>query len=140
MTRPRTVSWGTAVLAVLAAGCGLSPLLRGYYQLSAWGPVALVLLALLLGLVISRPEAPRGPAAFALAGLALLCAWSYLSIGWSESPGGALSESGRWLLYVATFGVFVLLLRTRVDATVLLGVAAGGVVVVAVYVALGGAE
>jgi hypothetical protein len=86
--------------------------------------------------MFSRPEAPRGPAAFALAGLALLCAWSFLSIGWSESPGGALSEAGRWLLYVAAFGVFLLLLRTRFDAGVLLAVAAGGVLVVGLYVVI----
>src|SRR5438034_10513138 len=94
--RPRTLRWDAALLAVLAAGCGLSPLFRGYYQLSAWGPAALVLLAVLLAVMVSRPEAPRGPAAFALAGLALLCAWSYLSIGWSESPDGALSQANRW--------------------------------------------
>jgi O-antigen ligase len=112
----------------------LSPLFRGYYPLSAWGPVTLVFLAILLALVFSRPEAPRGPAAFALVGLALLCAWSYLSIGWSESPDGALSEAGRWLLYTAAFAVFLLLLRTRFDASVLLAVAASGVLVVGLYV------
>jgi hypothetical protein len=134
VSRRRTLRWDTVLLAVLAAGCGLSPLFRGYYHLSAWGPPALVLLALLLALMLSRPEAPRGPAAFALVGLALLCAWSYLSIGWSESPGGALTEAGRWLLYTAAFAVFLLLLRTRFDASVLLAVAAGGVLVVGLSV------
>ena len=53
----RTVE--AAVIVFIAVSCGLSPALYGFYDASVWGPIALVLLAALLGLLIARPAAPR---------------------------------------------------------------------------------
>src|SRR5436190_11583181 len=114
------MTWDTVLVGVLGLACGLSPLFRAYFDLSVWGPIAIGLLAVLLALIIARPVIPRGAAALVLAALAFLCAWSYLSIGWAESADSALEEANQWLLYAATFGVFLLLLSTRRTATVLI--------------------
>ena len=47
------------VIAFIAISCGLSPFLYGFYDVSVWGPIALGMLAALLGLLIARPAAPR---------------------------------------------------------------------------------
>jgi O-antigen ligase len=122
------------LIGVLGLGCGLSPLFRGYYDLSVWGPIALGVLAVLFALVVARPVIPRARAAVVLAALAFLCAWSYLSIGWSGSADSALNDANRWLLYTAAFAVFVLLLSARRNATVLIALTACGVLFVALYI------
>jgi len=100
-----------AAIVFITLACGLSPALYGFYDLSIWGPIALFLLAGLLGLVIARPAALRPTALFAVAGLVFVWAWSLLSSGWSESADQALTESNRWMLYAALLAILVLLLR-----------------------------
>ena len=57
----RTYPLEVALVLVVAAACGLSPLLYGFYDLSTWGPIALGLLAVLLGLVIAGRPSPGRP-------------------------------------------------------------------------------
>ena len=95
----------------ITVACGLSPALYGFYRLGVWGPIALFLLAGLLGLLIARPAAPRRTALVAVGGLAFLWLWSLLSAGWSESADQAMTDANRWMLYATLFAILVLLLR-----------------------------
>ena len=45
---PTPVRWG--LLAVLGLGAGFSPAFFGYFDMSVWGPLALGLIALAIGL------------------------------------------------------------------------------------------
>ena len=100
------------MIAFIAVSCGLSPFLYGFYDVSVWGPIALGMLAALLGLLIARPAAPRREAlvaAGALGGDSGSGHWSRPR--WAESADQAMTEANRWLLYAALFGVLVLLLQ-----------------------------
>ncbi len=99
------------LIASIALACGLSPVLSGFYNLSVWGPIALLLLAVLFALVIARPAVPRRGGLLAIASLVALWAWSLLSTGWAESADQALVEANRWMLYAALLAILLLLLR-----------------------------
>src|SRR5204863_4841940 len=99
------------LLVALVAGCGLSPWLYGFYDLSVWGPIELGLLAVLLGLVAARPVRVRPAAAIALASLVVLWGWSLISSGWAEAGASAVTDGSRWMLYAALFAIYVVLLR-----------------------------
>lgn len=125
---------GAIVLAaVLVAGCGLAPAFGGLYRLSLWGPIALVLLALLLALVVARPATLRPSAMAALLGLAALWLWTLLSISWAESADRAALEASRWLLYLAFFAILVLLIRSDRVTRLVLGLAGPVVALFAAY-------
>ncbi|HXR30678.1 MAG TPA: O-antigen ligase family protein [Solirubrobacterales bacterium] len=128
---PVPVRWG--MLALLGFGCGLSPAFFGYFDLSAWGPLALILIALAIGLVLTRPALPKGLAGLALAALFLFAIWLLLSMGWAESADRALTEGDRWLLYGVLLLVLLLLLEERRDGEVFVASAAVGVLGVAAY-------
>ena len=133
-----------AVIIFIPTVCGLSPALFGFYQLSVWGPIALFVLAALLGLVIARPALPQPAALVAVSGLVFLWLWSLLSIGWAESADQALVEANRWLLYAALFGVLVLVLRDDRLGVLLVGTTTAAVVAFGLFLCvrllLGGAE
>jgi UDP-GlcNAc:undecaprenyl-phosphate GlcNAc-1-phosphate transferase len=139
----RTYPLEVVLVVITAASCGLSPFLYGFYSLGTWGPIALGLLALLLGLTIARPAVPRRAALVALAGLAGLALWALVSGGWAGSPGNALVEANRWILYATLFAILLLLLRDDRLGRLLLGVATAFVLALGAYVLirmLGGAE
>jgi UDP-GlcNAc:undecaprenyl-phosphate/decaprenyl-phosphate GlcNAc-1-phosphate transferase len=117
------------VIAFIAVSCGLSPFLYGFYEVGVWGPIALGMLAALLGLLVARPAAPRPGALVAAGALALFWLWALLSPGWAESADQALTDANRLLLYAALFGVLVLLLRDDRLGTIV--VAAGAATIVA---------
>jgi hypothetical protein len=125
------VRWG--LLALLGLGCGLSPAFFGYFDMSLWGPLALLLIALAIGLVLARPALPRGLAAFAVLALLLFAIWSLLSMGWAESADRALTEGDRWLLYGVFFLNLLLLLERRRDGEVFVASATVGVLTIAAY-------
>lgn len=125
------VRWG--MLAFLGCGCGLSPAFFGYFDLPVWGPLALLLIALAIGLILARPALPRGLAGLALAALLLFAVWSLLSIGWAESADRALTEGDRWLLYGVFLLVVLLLLENRRDGEVFVASAALAVLGIAAY-------
>ena len=125
------VRWG--MLATLGLGCGLSPAFFGYFDLSVWGPLSLVLIAVAIGLVVSRPALPTGLAGLAVAALLLFAAWSLLSMVWAESADRALSEGDRWLFYGVFLLVVLLLLEQRRDGEVFVAAACAGVLGIAAY-------
>jgi len=122
-----------ALLAVIGLGLGLSPLAYGFYDLSIWGPIALMLLAVLLGLVIARPATLRPSAIAAVVGLGALWGWALLSTTWAESGERALSEANRWMLYAALLGVLLSLLRTDRLGKLLLATTTAAVLGVGVW-------
>jgi UDP-GlcNAc:undecaprenyl-phosphate GlcNAc-1-phosphate transferase len=107
----RTYPLEVALVLIAATAFGLSPFFYGFYGLETWGPIALGLLAVLLGLVVARPAVPRPAALAALAALAGLAVWALVSRGWAGSPGNALTEASRWMLYATLFAILLLLLR-----------------------------
>lgn len=128
---PRAVRW--AVLALLGLGCGLSPAFFGYFDMSLWGPLALLLIALAISLVLARPALPRGLAAVAVVALLLFAVWSLLSMGWAESADRALTEGDRWLLYGVFLLDLLLVLEQRRDGEIFVAAAAVGVLGIAGY-------
>jgi UDP-GlcNAc:undecaprenyl-phosphate GlcNAc-1-phosphate transferase len=136
--RPGRPAWLVEgiLIAFITVACGLSPFLYGFYDISVWGPIALLMLAGLLGLLIARPAVPRRTALAALAALAGLWLWSLLSTTWAESADQAMTEANRWLLYAALFAVVVLLLRDDRLSRVVIGAATGAIVALGLYLAL----
>src|SRR5680860_935973 len=121
-------AWATWFVAATAAVVLL--------ETAMWAPIALFLLAGLLGLVVARPAALRPAALAAVGGLTFLWLWSLLSAGWSESADQALTESNRWMLYATLLAILVLLLRDDRLGKLLLGSATAAVVVFAGYLAV----
>lgn len=122
-----------ALLLLVGLGLGLSPLAYGFYDLAIWGPIALMLLAVLFGLVIARPATLRPSAVAAVAGLVALWGWALLSTAWAESAARALTEANRWMLYAALLAVLLFLLRTDRLGKVLLATTTAAVLGVGVW-------
>jgi UDP-N-acetylmuramyl pentapeptide phosphotransferase/UDP-N-acetylglucosamine-1-phosphate transferase len=132
----RTYPLEVALVLIVAAACGLSPFFYGFYDLGTWGPIALGLLAVLLGLVIARPAVPRPAALVALASLAGLAIWALVSKSWAGSPGNALTEANRWMLYATLFGILLLLIRDDRLGKLLLAATTGLVIALGLYVVI----
>jgi O-Antigen ligase len=122
-----------ALVAVLALGCGLSPLFHGYYALSTWGVIAFVILGVAWGLLMAGQSPPGRLAVIALAGLVALAAVALLSITWAESIDNALTGAGRWVLYASAFGIFAVAVRGAGVARLGMAAATGGILIVAGY-------
>lgn len=116
------------MLIGLALILGLSPFLRGYYDLAQWGPAGLVLLAAVLAAAVAGPRIPA-ISWIAVGSLVALSLWSLLSGTWGESWEGALLASSRWLLYAAGLMVVLVLLRSRGAAEALVWALAAGLAV-----------
>jgi O-antigen ligase/polysaccharide polymerase Wzy-like membrane protein len=134
----------TAVHAVrsirtLAVGAGAASSIAilgfadgGYYP-TAWGWGALVALWFSATyLVIGNVTRPAPLALTVLGGLALLSAWTWLSLFWSDDVDQTVLEGQRTLLYVAVAGALVLVIR-REDVEPLLGGALIGIFLPAGY-------
>jgi hypothetical protein len=119
--------WLPAVFAaIVGAACGVSPLLEGFYPLSTWGVIALVMLAIVAGLALAGERGPTGLAAVAVGGLVGLAVVSLLSLTWAESVDQGLTAAGRWALYAGAFGVLLAVIRVPGAARLgLLAVVAG---------------
>jgi O-Antigen ligase len=109
-----------AMLVVIGLGCGASPAFFGYFNMTVWGPLALLLIASAIGLLLARPAMPRGIAAVAMLGLLFFAGWSLLSMGWAESADRALTEGDRWILYGVFLLLAILLIGDRRDGEVFL--------------------
>jgi O-antigen ligase len=120
------------LIAAFGIGAGLSGVFDGYFDVTVWGPIALAVLALLLGLTLGKPAVPRGPAAAALAGLLAFALWALLSTLWGESASRSLTEGSRWLLYTAVLLLLLLLVRGRRQGLLLIGSMAGAIVASAI--------
>src|SRR5207248_2948486 len=134
----RAAPFDLALLGFVGVGAGLSAFAGGLYNLSAWGPATLVAAGILLALVAARPhELPGRLALGALAPLAALWVWALLSTRWGESVEGAMTEAGRWLLYVLLFAAFTWLVRSRRAGEVVLAAFTLGVLALAAYTVIG---
>lgn len=109
-----------AMLVVIGLGCGASPAFFGYFSMTVWGPIALALIAVAIGLLLTRPALPKGISGIAVLGLLLFAGWSLLSMGWGESADHALTEGDRWILYGVFLLVLVLLVGDRRDGEIFL--------------------
>jgi hypothetical protein len=91
---------------------------EGAFAISRWGPLALLVLAVLLGaLIAARGKLARAPSAAVIvlvASIWLLAGWSLLSMVWAQSSGDAFVAGDRMILYAAiTTLPFVLPLSFR---------------------------
>ena len=121
------------LLAVAGLASGASPLFFGYFDPSVWGPIAIGLIALAVGLLIAKPAIPSGLRILAVIGLFLFAAWCLISMGWAESGDRALTEGDRWLLYGTFLFLLVLLISKRADAELFVAALVVGVLIVAAY-------
>jgi O-antigen ligase len=134
---------GQAVLAVallaLAAPAALAFAKGGYFEGAR--DVALAGAGVLLGLgalvVPGRVLPASAPARVALAGLALLTAWTAWSERWAPLADPAWATAERDVLYLAALAAAVLLLRRRPVARAAEPLLAGGALVVVAYGLLG---
>jgi UDP-GlcNAc:undecaprenyl-phosphate GlcNAc-1-phosphate transferase len=129
--RPRLVE--ALVVLFIGVSCGLSPFLYGFYDIGTWGPIALLTLAILLGLVLSRERLPTRSGLVALGALAVLWLWSLLSSSWAESADQAMEGANRWLLYAALFGILLLLVETTALGRLVLAVTGLATAILALY-------
>jgi hypothetical protein len=134
-TPARSTIWGDRIaaagLATLGAALGASQLLQGVYNETAWAPIALGALGLVVALAVAGPRLP--PMAL-LAPVLGLWLWSLASAGWGDSTDDAHIAADRWLLYAAAIVVLAWALgRDRRRAIVLLTSAAAGVLLVAAW-------
>jgi hypothetical protein len=137
--RPRA-SAPAAVVALLAlvAPTALAFADGGYFEGAR--DVALIGAGVLLAvaaIVAPCPLPPKGPARLAMAALALLTAWTALSVRWAPLRDGAWATAERDALYLAALTAFTLLLRERVTARLAEPVLALGTLVVIGYGLLG---
>ncbi len=110
-----------AVGAGAASSIAIFGFASGGYYPTAWGWGALVALWLAATyLVIGTATRPAPLALTMLGGLALLAAWTWLSLLWSDDVDQTVLEGQRTLLYVAVAAALVLVVR-RVDVEALLG-------------------
>src|SRR4051794_21436427 len=90
--RGRDVPWvPLVVVGVIGFASGLSPLFHGFYPFSTWGVFALVMLALVGGLVLGgQSRLGRLPAAAVIA-LVALAGIALVSVSWADSADDALT-------------------------------------------------
>lgn len=125
---------GSACLALLGLGAGLSSFFFTYYDASVWVPIGLGLTLVCAVGVVARPTRPDGPAALALGGLLGLGVWSLGSTSWAESVENAVVSGNRWLVYGVLLLLMLVLLRSERRSALLLGAAGLGVTAVAISV------
>ncbi|MFL5861769.1 MAG: O-antigen ligase family protein [Solirubrobacteraceae bacterium] len=118
-------------LFALGALLGLSQLVGGVYDETAWEPIALGALALVLALAVAQPRRPALALLLPVTGLWL---WSLISSGWSASTDNSIASADRWLLYAATLTVLWWALnRDRRRAMALMTGAGAGVLGVGIW-------
>jgi O-Antigen ligase len=119
--------------AAAAAGVVVLAFASGGYFPSEWGLVLLAFALVLFGAAVSGERVALGRLdAIFLAALAALACWQLLSTAWSPGPDGPVLEAERTLVYFAGAAALVVTLRRELVSPLLIGVAAGIVVVVAV--------
>jgi O-Antigen ligase len=102
---------GNLFAPLIGVALGASAAASGMFETALWRPVALGVFALALALVIAARVPPNALAMAAVAGLAAVAAWAWLSIGWAESTTRAQTMAARWTLHAALLAVLVVALR-----------------------------
>jgi hypothetical protein len=119
---------GPAAIAFFAGGYFDGP--RAWAGVAAWLLVAVV--AVMYPRAIPRWDAAR-PARLALAALALLAAWTLLSITWAPVAGTAYHDGQRVVLYLGVLLAAAALLRTRAAQRAVEPALAAGTLIVIGY-------
>jgi hypothetical protein len=123
-----------ALVAPTALAFGSGGFFEGARDVALIGAGVLLILT---ALVVERPLPPPGPARLALGGLALLTAWTALSVTWAPLRDRAWSTAERDVLYLAALAAVTVLLRERASARLAEPVLALGALVVIGYGLLG---
>ncbi len=133
--RSQRVADASVVLAPLGLALGLTAGWESFYDVTLWGPLAIVAAVVLIAAVVLRPE-PLPPAGRALVvGLGAFAAWSLASGWWAESGASAAVEGQRWALYAMVVGLVLVLARSERERTVVLvGMSVGGLLAAGVLV------
>ncbi|MBA3402039.1 MAG: hypothetical protein H0U05_08635, partial [Actinobacteria bacterium] len=114
------------VAALVVTGLGIAD---GGYFATAWGPVTLVFLAASAAALVVQPRPRIGLRALAMpALLALLALWTLASSAWG-SPGEAVPEAERTLVYVSAALALALVVRRGATIGLLIGLWAGATAV-----------
>jgi O-antigen ligase len=122
-----------ALTAALVAGpFALAFFSGGYFdEPRLYAGLAACALLVAAALVSRRPLPGSAPGRLALAGLALLTAWTAASIAWAPLSSPAVADADRLLLYLAGFAAALAALDTRAAIRVLEpGIALGALAIV----------
>ena len=134
-----SAAYRAAVIArlVTAAAAGLVPGLlvfrSGGYFPSEWGlELGFFALVALLTLIVANGVALSRRDVLVVASLLAFCAWSLVSVAWSDGPDQPVQAAERSLIYVAALAA-LLLTVSRERVPWLLGGLLGGITVVCLY-------
>ncbi len=109
-----------AVTCLLGGPAAIAFFSGGYFtQPRLWAAVMACVLVVVAAVFAPHPLPREAPARAALAGLALLCAWSAISLLWAPLDGPALEDVERTFLYLAVLIAATALLRGRREARAL---------------------
>jgi O-Antigen ligase len=101
------------VLLLVAATLACSPLAFGYYGFTAWAPLGIGAVVLLVMLAFGPAPRFTGYGRTAAAGLGLLLALSFASILWAESRDSAWTSANQIAVYAVIFAIGLLAIRGR---------------------------
>ncbi len=118
-----------ACLLILGAGAGSSPFWGGYYDPRVWVPIGLALAVVAAALTLVRRRGLGLPASLTLAGLGGLGVWALASSLWAYGSDAATAEANLLLAYTAFVVVALSVVERRSHASVLLGAAGAGILV-----------
>jgi O-Antigen ligase len=127
---------------IVIVGWALLANFDGGYFPDAWYPSAIIAVCLLVATAIGtgRLIPDSRPARVALAALAGLVVWSFVSMAWSGSPGTGWASSNQLLLYLAVAWVMALLPWTPNAVRIALAGWVVAIVVVCIVSLVGAAE
>jgi hypothetical protein len=125
-----------AIIAAYAAAFSLSGFAHGLYQLSVWGPAAIIAACLLIAVAMTANFGGDRTAWVAVGGLAAVVAWSAISIGWSEAIDRGWEDTNRLAFYLAAFATAVAAIRSLRSARVALAGLGIGTAAIGLYLLL----
>ncbi|HEV7493353.1 O-antigen ligase family protein [Baekduia sp.] len=133
--RSQRVSDASLVLAPFGVALGVSAGWESFYDVTLWGPLAIVAAVVLVAAIVLRSEPLPRAGRVLVVGLGAFAAWSLASGWWAESSASAAVEGQRWALYAMVVGLVAVLARSERERTVVLvGMTVGGLLAVAVLV------
>lgn len=104
------------IVLVVAVALACSPLAFGYYDFTAWAPLGVAAVVLLVMLAFGPAPALGRYGSVAALGLGLLLLLSFASILWAESRDSAWTSANQIAVYAVVFAIGVLAIRERTTA------------------------